>query len=320
MPATAPHRPADLAAHARFSAMGSDVHIMVVDGPPDATDRAREAIADLERRWSRFLPGSEISALNTAKGAATQVSAATALLIELAVKGWALTAGRFDPTVLDALEAAGYDRSFETIDDVTSNRCERPPQPQAAPGCHDIRTDTETGWVRLPRGVRIDPGGIGKGLAADLAAAMLDTDGARGALINVGGDLRVIGAPGPDHAWTVDVDGTDLRLQLGDAGVATSSRLRRTWRHDRLTRHHLIDPRTGEPSTTRFTTATVIAATAWRAEVLAKAAMLSHTIAEAETMLHASDAAALLTDDDGRVHRLAGIHRFLDRTSQGDAS
>jgi thiamine biosynthesis lipoprotein len=298
--------------------MGSDVHIMVVDGPPDAIDRARRAIADLERRWSRFLPDSEISALNAANGAATRVSAATALLLQLAVKGWALTAGRFDPTVLDALEAAGYDRSFERLDDMPSGVGVRPPQ--AAPGCQGVQVDTETGRVRLPRGVRIDPGGIGKGLAADLLAAMLDTDGAHGALINIGGDLRVSGAPGPDSTWNIDVDGTDLRLRLRDAGVATSSSLRRTWRRDGRTRHHLIDPVTGEPSTTRFTTATAVAATAWRAEILAKATVLSHTTTEAERMLHAAGAAALLTDDQGQVHQLAGIHRFLDQTSQGDPS
>jgi thiamine biosynthesis lipoprotein len=300
--------------------MGSDVHIMVIDGPPDATDRARRAIADLERRWSRFLSDSEISALNAARGATMQVSAATALLIELAVTGWALTAGRFDPTILDALEAAGYDRSFERLHAIPSNRRERPPQPQTVPGCHGVQADTETGWVRLPRGVRIDPGGIGKGLAADLVAAMLNSDGARGALINIGGDLRVIGTSGPDSTWNIDVDGGDLRLRLRDAGVATSSSLRRTWRRDGRTRHHLIDPATGESSTARFTTATAVAATAWRAEVLAKAAVFSHTITEAETMLHTAGAAALLTDDRGRVHRLAGIHNFLDQTNHTDRS
>jgi thiamine biosynthesis lipoprotein len=301
--------------------MGSDVHSMVIDGPPDATNRARRAIHDLEQRWSRFLPDSEISALNAANGAATQVSAATAVLIELAVKGWALTAGRFDPTIVDALEAAGYDRSFEQLNDDPGPRRGGPqPKSLAVPGCHGIQADTRTGSVRLPPGVRFDPGGIGKGLAADLVAAMLDTDGARGALINVGGDLRVIGSPGVHGAWTIDVDGTDLRLHLRAGAVATSGRLRRTWQHAGHLQHHLIDPATGRPSDAPFMTATVVAATAWRAEILAKAAMLSHTITEAETMLHAAGAAALLTDDDGRVHRLAGIHGFLDRTSQGDAT
>jgi thiamine biosynthesis lipoprotein len=300
--------------------MGSDAHVVVVGGAPDATERARRAIADLERRWSRFLPDSEISVLNAGRATELRVSAATALLIELAVEGWVMTGGRFDPTVLDALEAAGYDRSFEHLHEVASGRGARPPRSHTVPGCHQIPADTETGWVRLPRGVRIDPGGIGKGLAADLVAAMLDTDGARGALVNVGGDLRTIGAPEPDRHWTVDVEGTDLHLRLGAAGVATSSSLRRSWRRDGRRRHHLIDPATGESSAMRFTAATVVAATAWRAEVLAKATVLSGTVAEAELMLRAAGAAALLTDDEGRVHRLAGIHRFLDPIDQEAAS
>jgi thiamine biosynthesis lipoprotein len=311
---------ADPVAEARFGAMGSDVHIVVVGGAPDATDRARRAITHLERRWSRFLPDSEISALNAARGSPMRVSAATALLIELAVEGWRSTGGRFDPTVLDALEAAGYDRSFEQLDDTPCGGDGWVPQSQTVPGCRGVRADTETGWVRLPPGVRIDPGGIGKGLAADLVTAMLDTDGIDGALVNVGGDLRVSGSPGPDRIWTVDVDGVNHRLRLGAAGVATSSNLRRTWRHAGRTRHHLIDPATGQPSTARFTTATVVAATAWRAEVLSKATVLSRSVTEAARLLQAAGAAALLTDVDGRYHRLAGIDGFLDPTDQERAS
>jgi len=43
-------------AEARFRAMGSDVHVLVVDGPPDLLGRARDRVGELERRWSRFRP------------------------------------------------------------------------------------------------------------------------------------------------------------------------------------------------------------------------------------------------------------------------
>ena len=92
------------------------------------------------------------------------------------------TAGLFDATMLDHLEAAGYDRSFELLDHLDDD-----PVPPHPPLSHPdgvptaigtaplsanelIEADPRTGLVTLPAGIRIDPGGIGKGLAADLVA------------------------------------------------------------------------------------------------------------------------------------------------------
>ena len=83
--------------------MGSKVHVAVVDGMPGLLDAARNRIAQLERRWSRFIPTSEVSRLAAARGTAVAVSPDTVLLVQRAVLGWRLTDGAFDPTVLGAL-------------------------------------------------------------------------------------------------------------------------------------------------------------------------------------------------------------------------
>jgi thiamine biosynthesis lipoprotein len=289
--------------------MGSQVHILAVDAPADALPNARAAVGALERRWSRFRPDSDVSRINAADGQPVTVSTTTATLIDLAVRGWAATGGAYDPTVLDAVIGAGYDRSFELIaaSDTDPTAAARP-----APGCGGIAVDVDTGLVRVPPGVRIDPGGIGKGLAADLVATTLVADGATGVLVNIGGDLRVAGTA-PPGGWRIDVDlpavaGTGLVLRSG--GVATSGTHRRRWVRDGHTHHHLIDPRTGAPATSPFVAATVVAWTAWHAEVLTKAVVLAGSIAAAARVLAAADAAGLLVDADGRTHELAGLDRF----------
>ena len=123
--------------------------------------------------------------------------------MERAVSAWQVTRGRFDPTVLTALENAGYDRTFEAVD---RDRMEPVGPARPAPGCALIELDRLVRAVRLPAGVRLDLGGIGKGYAADLVATELHRAGAAGVCVNLGGDLRVVGEP-PDEApaWVVAV-------------------------------------------------------------------------------------------------------------------
>jgi thiamine biosynthesis lipoprotein len=289
--------------------MGSQVHVAALDAPTDVVPHARAAIRVLERRWSRFLPDSEVSRINAAGGRSVAVSTTTATLIALAVRGWADTDGAYDPTVLDAVIGAGYDRSFEltTTSDPDADVATGP-----APGCAGITVDMDTGRVRLPAGVRLDPGGIGKGLAADLVATTLVAEGARGALVNVGGDVRVAGT-GPPTGWRIAIDlpnvtGGELTLCAG--GVATSGTHSRRWVRADHTRHHLIDPRSGTPSASPFVATTVVAGTAWQAEVLTKAVLLAPTVAAATQRLTAATGAGLLVDADGRTYELAGIRRF----------
>ena len=310
MSVTAPPAPAEPAlAETGCAAMGSRVHILAVDAPPNALPDARAAVGALERRWSRFRADSEISRINAATGQPVTVSTTTATLIALAVRGWVATGGADDPTVLDAVACSGSARSFELV---AASGAGPTATARPAPGCGGIAVDVDTGLVRLPAGVHFDPGGIGKGLAADLVATKLVADGARGALVNIGGDVRVAGAA-PPGGWRIDVDlpaVADTGLVLQSGGVATSGTRRRRWVRDGQDAHHLIDPRTGAPAASPFVAATVVAGTAWHAEVLTKAVVLASSITAAAQALTDAEAAGLLVDADGRTHELAGLDRF----------
>ena len=261
----------------RFAAMGTTVEITVVGGAPSLLTIARGRVRDLEGRWSRFLPDSDVSRLNAADGAPTRVSPETITLVGAGRDAALLTDGRFDPLLLDAVEAIGYRQTFASLDRPVAG----PPPVRRHGGAADIVIDPDARTVSLPAGTRFDPGGIGKGLAADLVADELRSFGAAGVCVNVGGDLRVAGAaPGAGDAWVIALrddpgDEPVAHVAVADGGVATTSRSRRRWTTaDGIERHHVIDPATGRSARTPVLHATAIAADAWRAEVLSTVAFL----------------------------------------------
>jgi thiamine biosynthesis lipoprotein len=298
-----------MAAEIRFPVMGSTAHVIVVGGDRMLATRARDRLGALEQLWSRFIADSEVSRINAAAGRAVAVSPDTRLLLRLALEGHRFTAGRFDPTVLPAVIAAGYDRTFDSINGAAIADGSATTA-AAVVGPAGVELDDDEGTVRLPFGVAFDPGGIGKGLAADLVATELIELGAAGTCVNVGGDLRVVGDAPDGEVWRVEVHdprgGAPLGIvALANGAVATSSRGRRHWTSiDGTEHHHLIDPRTGTSASTSVLAATVIASEGWRAEVLAKVAFLdglSPSASKGPRWLDRLGVAALVVHDSGIV-------------------
>ncbi len=291
----------------RFRAMGSDAHLIVVGGAEQLLDDACRRVDELEQRWSRFIESSEICELNRRAGDEVVVSAETSMLVVRAIEAWRLTGGGFDPTVLGAVVRAGYDVSFDTMPDERSA-----PQSSLIVGCTDIAVDGRT--VRLPAGTGFDPGGIGKGLAADIVIGELLAGGAAGACVNLGGDLRVAGSNPSGEAWTIAIEHPALEepialIGLHAGAVATSTTLRRRWSVEGQMRHHLIDPATGEPSASDLELTTVIAAEAWIAEVLAKAVLLRGS-ARSFDIVDGDLVQALTVDSSGVIRTTPGFQVF----------
>lgn len=290
-------RPAPLLER-RVAVMGTTAHVVLVDGDRRALSAAVDRLHDLDERWSRFRPGSEISRLNDHAGSPRRVSPETALLVGLAQDGWKRTSGRFDPTLLQALQAAGYTDGLPGDGPVAV----RPPPEHDPQLCGRIVLDRSAGTVCLPAGAGFDPGGIGKGLAADLVTAELAVTGAAGACVNVGGDLRVWGHGPHEQRWRVAIPAWDDQvLAVGPGAVATSAITRRAWTVGDQRLHHLIDPVTRRPADTRIAAATVIAPAAWLAEVYALAALLS-TPERAVDDLRGWRVDGCIVDVDGGTH------------------
>jgi thiamine biosynthesis lipoprotein len=299
----------------RFAAMGTRCRVVVVGADEELADDARRRVLELESRWSRFLPGSELRALNAAGGSPCVVSGDTFELVAQLVAAWWSTGGRFDPTLHDRLVHLGYDRSWPFVP--TSAATPAPGGPSdvpPGPGCAEVVLQRDSHLVWLPPQVRLDPGGLGKGLAADLVAGELMADGAAGAMVDLGGDLRVVGRPPEGGTWRIDVEhpgdpGSPIaRVETRDGAVATSSRGRRRWTGaDGAELHHLLDPGSGRPAQAGWTSATALARTGVEAEVGATVAFLDGSLHAAPRVV-----AALLSADDGATTTL-GRHPELFR-------
>lgn len=294
-------------ARVAFPAMGSAAEVLIT-GPAASTERARRQIEDLEQKWSRFRPDSEISALNSSGTA--EVSPETLILVETCLAAWQLTGGTFDPTVIDALEEAGYDRTFSEMD---ATSLETVPY-RRSPGLEGVAVDHRTSRVSLPPGVRLDPGGIGKGLAADMVAETLVEEGAAGVSVNLGGDVRVVGEPAAGDRWVVRIhDPAVLSEPIASVGlvegaVATTTTRRRRWVVAGEGRHHLIDPLTGASMTGDATLVSAVAATGWWAEAVTKQ-LIARPIGEMEGV--AAEACALAVDEHGGVHLIDNMEVYL---------
>lgn len=268
-----------------FRAMGTSCSVLVYAqaGLADAlADLARRRVELLESAWSRFRGDSELSRLNARAGAGpTIVSSDTLALVEAMRSAWTATGGAFDPTVLAAIRAQGYDRDFcEVIADESLDIVATP-----APGMADVRIDKQT--VSLPAGVGLDPGAIGKGLAADIVVGELVGAGAYGVLVDLGGDMAFAGTPGGDEEWRIGIVDERSRkaspteasgervitypADLEHAGVATSTSLTRRWAD---ARHHVIDPVTGSSTDEHLVQVTVTGPRAWLCEVWATAVLV----------------------------------------------
>lgn len=244
----------------RVLAMGCHATVSVLAGDQcqaeRSVDRAVRRLRHLERCWTRFDDTSDVSAINRADGRAVVVDSTTVELIRSMIVAHRVTQGACD---------AGYlSDSGISIGDADL-----------------IGIDLDRHVVRFPAGTRLDPGSLGKGLAADLIASQSIESGALGALVEIGGDVRVAGV-GPHHGfWSIAVEdpfgdvGRQGAVLVREAGVATSGL--GMSREARGPVNVSVDPRTGEPlrpTSDRVVSATVITGSAVEAEMWSTALLV----------------------------------------------
>lgn len=293
-----------------LSALGGQVRIEAAGARAgSSSDRAEAVVMDLQHRLTRFEPESELCRLNADHR--TSVPASEVMLRFAGLVAWAgqLSHGLVDATCLDAVERAGYTRSLGTdpVPGVLTASAGANRKVEARPGGPDPRDrwrqvsiEPVTGQVVRPPGVRLDSGGLGKGLAADLGAeALAATDTWA---VSCVGDLRFGGLAKVEREILVDSPRPDrapiARLLLTEGAVATSGVTRRSWIDpDGQAAHHLIDPRSGRPADTGVVQVTAVAPTGVEAEVRAKAALLSGPDHAEEWLVHGG----VLSLEDGQT-------------------
>jgi FAD:protein FMN transferase len=309
-----------------FRAMGCHM-LAVLDSDDAAAIDALTQVPVWFEEWeaslSRFRDDSELSALNHAAGQWMRVSETLWQVIQAARDAARESNGLVTPMLLDALQAAGYDRSFELLE--AANVSANVTAPQPASDWRAIELDAPNRTVRVPHGTRLDFGGVAKGWAADQAARRLAAIAP--ALVDAGGDIAISDIRANGEPWSIAVADpfnaeSDLEMLMIDhGGVATSGRDFRKWQRDGKLQHHIIDPRTGAPAETDVLAATVIAPTTLAAEIAAKVALILGSQNGLQWIEARSDLAGLLVLENGQVlhtHRLDDYVREESIVAYGD--
>ena len=257
----------------------------------------RMLFSEWEETFSRFLPESELSQINQQAGTPVAVSDLFYDVLATALTAAQATEGVYDPALLDQLEQLGYDRTF---DELPANRFD--PIIPGEPGgrWHGIKVDPIRRQVTLPAGIKLDFGGIAKGMAVDVVLEGLYQSGISSALVNAGGDLSVLGLPPSSEQWLVAVPGQKQywTIPLHHGAIATSGIAHRYWRQGNILRHHILDPRTGLPAQSDLWSVTVVADRCEQAEVAAKVAFILGSKSGAD-FLRRQRIAGLLVHEDG---------------------
>jgi thiamine biosynthesis lipoprotein len=296
-------------AHRSFACFGgtATIHVRAATtaAGEEAADLAQADLLDAHRRLSRFSEESELTRLNGDPRWEVPASPLLRALADAVASVGSRSGGLVDATMLDGIERAGYRDSLDddpclTLAEALASRPERTPgQPHPDRLWRSIGVDETDGTVIRPPGVKIDSGGIAKGLVADLLADRLREHQAYA--VDCCGDISIGGSAGLERRVRVDdpFGGDPIHeLKLRDGAVATSGIGRRCWFDaGGGAAHHILDPASGEPAFTGIVQVTALAPSALLAEVFAKAALLVGPERAGEWLPHGG----IVVGDDGAV-------------------
>ncbi|MCZ9880368.1 FAD:protein FMN transferase [Arthrobacter sp. B2a2-09] len=269
-----------------------------------AVDLSKDVCLEVEMACSRFRDDSELMLLRGQLGDGREISDVLAAIVRGALAAAEMTDGDVDPTLGNVLLGLGYDRDFSLLGVPRSLGPESRGAVAVAP--------VAPGWTRIvlagnrlrvPTGLLLDFGAIGKALAADWAADRIASRLGCGSMVSLGGDLATAGEA-PPEGWVVlvqDLPGDPsvcVGLSSGYA-LATSSTQKRLWNHSGREVHHIIDPHTGLPAEAVWRTVTVAAKSCADANTIATACVVRGR--RAPSWLRELGVPARLVDSAGRV-------------------
>ncbi|HUY53364.1 MAG TPA: FAD:protein FMN transferase [Candidatus Dormibacteraeota bacterium] len=233
------------------------------------------AVFTFERRFSRFLPDSELSIFNKNAGVGQNISPEFQTILTAAQKIAHETDGLYNPFILPALQAAGYGHSRvpgheqDAVDDHSNKSVANIDQ-----------LEIGDNWAKIPYGTALDLGGCGKGYLADQLRSKLPST-VTGYWLLFGGDIAIGGHNEHNQPWSVTVQSADdpskniATLTAADiSGIATSGTTVHGGKKAGRSWHHIIDPRTHQPAETDVLLATVCDNSTFRADVLASCAII----------------------------------------------
>lgn len=239
--------------------------------PQEVLDGVLSICAELDTRFDRTDPNSEVWKLNHANGAPVAVSEDMRNVLLLAEEIHRMSDGAFDITIAPVTELWDFHSDTPDVPDAAQLRA-------AVERVDGSCVQIDGATVTLRDGVTIDLGGIAKGYIADRLKAYLMEQGVESACINLGGNILTIGTKPNGEPWRVGIrdpkGGPNDVIEVvsaNDCAVVTSGTYERCFYHENVLYHHILDPKTGLPVRTETASVTVIGDSAAVADALSTA-------------------------------------------------
>ena len=280
-----------------------------------ALSESEAEIKRIDAMLSTGDPDSEISRLN--ESGSCEVSEETFALIKRARETGIETGKVFDISVYPVMKAWGFtDKNYrvpgkEELEDILENV-----------DVSEVTLDEKTHTVSLGRDMAIDLGGIAKGYTSDRITEIMKENGIEHALINLGGNVQVLGKKPDGSDWRVAViDPEDLEkyaggVEVSDKAVITSGGYQRYFEKDGERYFHIIDVTDGYPARNGLISATIVSSDGTLADALSTSLFIMGPEKAADYWRkHSGEFEAVLIRDDGSVLITEGLEDsyFSDR-------
>ena len=267
-------------------------------------DMAVNEISRIEKIISSWDPATQTSEINRNAGIKpVVVDQELFQLIQRAIKISKLTQGAFD------ISYASMDKVWKFDGSMTKMPSEEAIKNSVAKvGYQNIILNEADHSVFLKyKGMKIGFGGIGKGYAADKAKALLQSKGVKAGIINASGDLNTWGTQPDGKDWMVAIvnpinkEKVFAWLPVRNSAVVTSGNYEKYVRFNGVLYTHIIDPRTGYPST-GLLSASIFTSSAELADALATSVFVMGVDVGLDFINQLKGVECILVDKDNKVH------------------
>ncbi len=318
----------------QFIAFGTVVNLTLWDVSPELAQQASRQIRDdfaaMHRIWHAWEPGGLLAKINVAiaEKKSIEISQEAMELLRRTAELSEKSEHLFNPTIGKLVALWGF--HSESWDGKPPLSAQLKSLVQSAPTMSDLLFSQENHLSSKNADVKIDLGGIAKGVAVDRAVAQLQQLGIEHAIVNTGGDLKAIGRHG-DRAWRIGIRSPDGKDENGinyafatvepegEESVFTSGDYERMFLHEGKRYHHIIDPRTGWPAT-GIRSVTVIHPDATVADAAATALLVAGKVKAARIAKQMGVEQFLMVGEEGEIYLTRAMEervRFTESEKQG---
>lgn len=285
------------------------------EGGETAVQAAKDEILRLEALFSVTDASSDVSKINGSEGRGAEVSRETSELIGFALEMCEKSGGSLDITMYPVVREWGF----------TTGKYKIPDKNTLAELLDKVDyscVGVDGNVVTVPQGVMIDLGAVAKGFAGDRAIRVLKENGIASGLVNLGGNVQVIGGKPDGTDWSIGVqdpfgEGYFCVLKLRDKAVVTSGNYERYFEEDGVRYWHIIDPADGFPADNGIVSATVIGDSGAFCDALSTAIFVMGRENAEKLWRESGGFEMILVMEDGEVVISEGVREMIEGETEG---